>query len=336
MRVFLTGGTGFIGQALAGALRRRDWEVTALVRDPGGAAARALVGLGATLAPGDVTDRESMRSPMAGADVVIHNAGWYELGVGGREAERRMEAVNVDGARNALTLAHELGVPRVVHVSSIVAGGETGDVVRDETFVRRSPPPSPYERTKAEAHAIALDLVARGAPVLVAMPAGVFGPGDHSNVGILARMYVRGFAPPLTIGGGFRRSQVHVEDCAEGIALVAEKGRIGEAYILSAGSPSYGETYAIWATTPGGLQPLATLPRPMAVLTGALAEPIQSLFGLPNLLSLEAVRGAHTHYLYSGEKAIRELGWKPGDVGQRWLETLAEERRRAGKREPGP
>lgn len=331
MRVFLTGGTGFIGQALAGTLVRRGWEVTALVRDPSTAAARALAGPGVSLVPGDVAERESMRGPMAGADVVIHNAGWYELGIGGRQAERRMEAVNVDGARNALTLAHELGVPRIVHVSSIVAAGETGDVVRDETFARRSKPASPYERTKAEAHAIAMDLVARGAPVLLAMPAGVFGPGDHSNVGILARMYVRGFAPPLTIGGGFRRSQVHVDDCAEGIALVAEKGRIGEAYILSAGSPSYGETYAIWAATPGGFRPLANLPRPLALLSGALAEPVQRLLGLPNLLSLEAVRGAHTHYLYSGEKAMRELGWTPGDVRRRWIETLAEERRRAGK-----
>lgn len=332
MRVFLTGGTGFIGQALTAALIRRGWAVTALVRDPGGAAARALVELGASLAPGDVTDRESMRAPMAGAEVVVHNAGWYEVGIGGAEAERRMEAVNVDGARNALTLAHELGVPRIVHVSSVVAPGSTGDVERDETYTRQVPPPNPYERTKAEAHAVALDLIGRGAPIVLAMPASVFGPGDHANVGILARMYVRGFAPPLTIGGGFRRSQVHVDDCAEGIALVAEKGMVGEAYLLSAGSPSYRETYEIWATTPGGFKPLATVPRPLAVLSGAVAEPIQRWLRLPNLLSLDACRAAHTHYLYSGEKAVRELGWAPGDVRQRWLETLAEERRRAGKR----
>lgn len=334
MRVFLTGGTGFIGRALTAALGRRGWAVTALVRDPGGAASRALVELGATLAPGDVTARESMRGPMAGADVVIHGAGWYEIGVGRGEAERRMEAINVDGARNALTLAHELGVPRIVHVSSIVAPGSTGDVLRDETYTRQEPPANPYERTKAEAHAIALDLIRQGAPILLAMPASVFGPGDHANIGILARMYVRGFAPPLTIGGEFRRCQVHVEDCAEGIALVAEKGRPGEAYLLSAGNPSYRETYEVWATTPGGFRPLATLPRPLALLSGAIAEPIQRWFRLPNLLSIEAARAAHTHYLYSGEKAMRELGWRPGDVRQRWLETLAQERRRAGKTEP--
>lgn len=331
MRVFLTGGTGFIGQRLTAALRRRGWDVTALVRDETRGEARALVALGATLARGDVTDRESMRAPMARADAVVHAAGWYEVGIGGGDAERRMEAINVDGTRKALTLAHDLAVPRIVHVSSIVAPGSTGDVLRDETYIRQAPFPNPYERTKAEAHAIALDLIARGAPICLAMPASVFGPGDHANLGVLARMYVRGFAPPLTVGGGFCRCQVHVEDCAEGIVLVAERGKVGEAYLLSAGNISYDETYALWATTPGGLKPLAALPRPLAILTGAVAEQLQRYLGLPNLLSGEACRAAYTHYLYSGEKAVRELGWKPGDVRERWLETLAEERRRAGK-----
>lgn len=331
MRVFLTGGTGFIGSALVSALLRRGWEVTALVRDPKGPAAKKLGAAGAALAPGDITDRESMRAPMTGAGVVIHGAAWYEIGIGGREAERRMQAVNVDGARNTLTLAHELGVPRIVHVSSVVAAGETGDETRDETFTRQVPPPNPYERTKAEAHALALELIARGAPIVLALPGAVFGPGDHANLGILQRMYVRGFAPPLTIGGGFRRCQVYVDDCAEGIALAAEKGRVGESYILSAGCPSYTDTYALWATTPGGMKPLAALPRWMGVLSAAMAEPAQRLFRLPNLLSVEAARAAYSHYDYSGEKARRELGWQPGDVGERWLETMAEERRRAGK-----
>jgi nucleoside-diphosphate-sugar epimerase len=75
MRVFLTGGTGFIGQPLTAALRARNWDVTALVRKPDAAPARALVALGVTLAPGDVTERDSMRASMTGADLVIHNAG---------------------------------------------------------------------------------------------------------------------------------------------------------------------------------------------------------------------------------------------------------------------
>lgn len=333
MRVFLTGGTGFIGQPLTAALRKRGWEVTALVRDPSSAAAQALQQMGAALAPGDIVARESMRAAMTGADVVIHNAAWYEIGIGGKQAEERMQAINVDGARNTLTLAHELGVARIVHVSSIVATGETGDLLRDEDFTRQAPFPNPYERTKAEAHAIALDLAVQGAPILLALPGAVIGPGDHANLGILQRMYVRSFAPPLTIGGDYRRCQVYVDDCAEGIALIAERGRIGEGYILATGNLSYREIYDLWATTPGGMKQLAALPKSLAVLSAKVAEPAQRWFRLPNLLSVDAARAAYTHYDYSGDKARRELGWQPCDLKEAWLATLAEERRRAGKGE---
>ncbi len=81
MQVFLTGGTGFIGQSLTQALLRRSWNVNALVRKPGSMPAQALSKMGAQLTAGDVTERESMRAAMNGAQVVIHNAGVYELGV---------------------------------------------------------------------------------------------------------------------------------------------------------------------------------------------------------------------------------------------------------------
>ncbi len=329
--VFLTGGTGFIGQPLTAALLERGWTIAALVRDPQGAAAQAIQQLGATLVQGDITDPASMRPAMTGADIVIHNAGWYELGIGGRAAEQRMEAINVDGARHTLTLAYELGVSRIVHVSSVVALGATGDQLRDESFTRQTPPPNPYERTKTAAHQLALDLIRQGAPIMLAMPGAVIGPGDHANLGVLQRMYVRGLAPALTIGGDYRRCQVYVDDCAEGIALIAEKGRMAESYILAAGNLSYRAIYDLWSTTPGGMKQMAVMPKALAVFSGMLAEPAQRWLRLPNLLSAEVARGAHTHYDYSGAKAMRELGWQPRDLRQAWLATLAEERRRAGR-----
>ena len=75
MKVFLTGGTGFIGQPLTRQLLSRGWEVIALVRKPDGAQARALKQLGAQCVPGDITDRESMRAGMAGADLPQRGAG---------------------------------------------------------------------------------------------------------------------------------------------------------------------------------------------------------------------------------------------------------------------
>lgn len=188
---------------------------------------------------------------------------------------------------------------------------------------------APRANDLPRASSTALELIGRGAPFAIAMPAAVIGPGDRANLGVLQRMHVRGCAPALTIGGGARRSQVHVDDCAEGIALVAERGSPGESYFLAAGDLSCDETYAVWATTPGGMKPLAAVPRSLALPLGAVAGAVQRWFGLPNLLSSDAVRGASAHSEHSGEKARRELGWKPGNLKERWLQPLAEERRRA-------
>ena len=100
MKVFITGGTGFIGTPLTKALLKRGHEVTLLSRS-----GKSVEGV--KIAKGDVTERESMREGMAGADIVYHNAGWYEVGVS-KSAQQKMQAINVEGTKNVLSLAKEL------------------------------------------------------------------------------------------------------------------------------------------------------------------------------------------------------------------------------------
>lgn len=138
MKIFLTGGTGFIGKPLTRQLLQRGWQVIALVRNPECPQAGAIADMGATLIKGDVTDKESMRAGMTGVDIAINNAGWYEFGVTGN-AVKRMIDINVKGAENFLSLAKELRVPKVVHVSSVTHWGDTGKTTRDETWIREAP-----------------------------------------------------------------------------------------------------------------------------------------------------------------------------------------------------
>jgi dihydroflavonol-4-reductase len=326
MRVFLTGGTGFIGKPLVQALRRRNWQVIALVRRPDSPEASVIASLGAQLAHGDVTNRESMCEAMRGADIVIHNAGSYEFGLT-PEAARHMQVINVDGTKNVLGLALELGIAKIVHVSTIVAAGRTDLEIVDEGFQRRYPATTIYEATKADAHQVALEHQRRGAPISIASPAGVVGPGDHSSLGYLARMYVRGYGLPLMPMG--RRATVHVDDCAEAIALTAEKGKIAENYILSGGVMSYQEMFETWKTTPGGPKFMLYLPRPIGEIGCGLMEPLQRLLHLPNVLSREVFTTGSVNWCYSGAKAERELGLHFRDAQQAWLDTLEGERQRA-------
>lgn len=325
MKVFLTGGTGFIGQPLTQALLKRGWQVTALVRQPHSAEAQALQKLGATLAQGDVTNRESMRFAMTGADLVFHNAGVYEIGVTRAQAQR-MRAINVDGTENVLSLAAELRIPKIVYTSTCNIYGDTGGPLVDETYQRTAPALTEYEQSKIDAHAIAVRYQRQGAPVTIACPAQVIGPGDHSAFGWFARMYVRGLLPPAVWAPETIFTFGYVDDVAEGMALVAERGRLDETYNTGGGQITVRRMFETWKRTPGGLKPFLWLPKPLAVFTGIITEPVLRLLGLPAFISREVVTASYTIFRHSSAKAERELGFTYRSPEQAWLDTLAGER----------
>jgi dihydroflavonol-4-reductase len=331
LKVFLTGATGFIGQPLTSALLARGWDVAALVRRPEAPAARALSRMGARCVTGDVTDAASMRSAMSGADIVIHNAGQYEFGVSAA-GQRRMQAINVTGTENVLGLALELGVPRSVYVSTVWAAGETGKQLRDETFERQTPCRTAYEKTKADAHAIARQYQQRGLPLIIASPNGVIGPNDHSVWGYFQRLYLHRLLPPVAWSPDSMFSLVEVNDLAGGLALAAEKGRPGETYILAGEPKSVREHLALMALKPGGFKVIAFPPAAMMVAAFWLLEPFERLAGLPAFMSRETVRASSTNLYYSSAKAQRELGWTYRPAREMWSSTLDGERELVSRR----
>ncbi len=321
MKVFLTGATGYIGQPLTKALLVRGWDVFALVRKPESPAAQALVKMGAQLATGDVTDRESMRATLQESDLVIHNAGIYEYGVN-RAGKKNMYAVNVSGTDNVLGLAQELGIARTVYVSTVQAFGETGNLPRDETFPRQKPCCTTYERTKTEAHQIALEYQQQGLPLIIVMPHGVIGPNDHSSFGYFLRLYINRVLPPICWSPKTIFALVHLDDLVEGIILSFEKGRIGESYYLCGEACSFQEILNIWSKKPGAFKPLIWLPGKFAGLLFAPIEPLQRWCGLPAFMSRETAKGASTNWYYICDKAKREFGWTHRSAEAMWNVTI--------------
>lgn len=327
--LFVTGGAGFIGSHVVPRLVERGYRVTCLVRDP--AKAEKLQALGVALAAGDVTERETMRAPMQGADVVLHLAGWYQIGI---RDKQRMWRINLTGTENTLSLAAELGVPRIVYASTLAVFGDTRGQVVDETFQRQAEPVSEYERTKLAAHQAAERLIQQGAPVIIAMPAIVYGVGDHSLFGILSRLYLRRLLP-VFFGPDAGYTHTHIDDTAEAIILAAERGRIGESYIIAGEPLRMSEIFKLWERLTGIPAPKVYLPRGLVRPIAGLSEALFGLLGRDPLLSREAVASANVTMWGSSAKAQRELGVRFRSAEEGWREVLDGERRRMSRSRAG-
>lgn len=306
---FVTGGTGFIGGRLIALLIARGVEVRALARSKVGL--DKIKALGATPIPGDVTDPASMKEAMRGCDVVFHVAAMYEIGA---RYTRQMEAVNVDGARNVFETAMEAGVPRIVYTSTAAIHGDTKGKMVDENH--RIPfealkSSTLYEQTKWRAHyEVALPMIARGAPIVIVESGGVYGPEDHSLVGDLLELYVRGRLPILP-DRDTAFTFTYVDDIAEGHILAAEKGRIGESYCMGYKPISLGNLLDLCAQVSGRPKVLLKIPSIFVRPTWPLMALIEKVIPLPAMLSGEAVRSVGTTWIVSCKKAQEELGWNP-------------------------
>jgi len=317
MRAFVTGGSGFLGGAILRQLLERGDDVVALARSH--EAAARLTDAGATPFLADLTDEPALRLGMEGADLVVHAGGVYAVGI--RDSERpAMYAANVTGTKAALDAAGAAGVPRIAYVSTANVFGNTNGQIVDETYRRPAGPClSYYDRTKYIAHQVALDRIREGLPVIIAQLTGIYGPGDHSESGGQLAQAMRGELPVLalsTVG----LSLVYVDDAARGVLLVADKGRLGESYVIGGEATTLGQAVERIAALAGVRPPRVVVPN-WAVKAAAPLGPLLAPLGYPPNLR-ETVRAADgVTYWASSEKARKELGysWRSLDEGLRDL-----------------
>jgi len=135
-------------------------------------------------------------------------------------------------------------------------------------------------------------------------------------------LYLNRMMPPVCWSPGSMFSLVHVDDLAEGIALAAEKGRIGETYLLTGEPRSFSEHLGYWAVKPGAYRIRFWIPAGLMEALFWPLEPLQRMAGLPAFMSRETVRGGTTNFNYSSEKAKRELGWKHRSAQEMWFNTI--------------
>ena len=321
MRVFLTGGTGFIGGRIADRLRARGDDVVALVRTP--SKAGRLSELGCEIVEGDLSSEEAIRRGTSGAQAVVHAGADYRVGVPKSECEELHEA-NVRGTERVLDAAVDAGAERIVYVSTGNVFGNTGDAVADESY-RRDPSAgflSCYDETKYLAHQVALERIAKGAPIVIVQPGAVYGPGDASQVANIIDQTRTGkmrlfMFPEMTL------NYVHVDDLADGILLALDKGRIGEAYTLGGDRATMRELVTTVAELSGRKPPTRTMPAAAMKAAVPIGPVVGKLMGFPPNLG-ELIRTSDgVNIVFSDEKARRELGYTTRPLREGLEQTLA-------------
>ena len=320
MRAFVTGATGFIGGRLAARLRERGDEVVALVRSP--QKADALRELGCEIVPGDLGQREEMQDAMVGCDGVFHVAAVYAVGIP-KSQQAAMLRSNVEGTANTLDAAVAAGVPRILYVSTCNVFGNTAGEVVDETYRRDLSKGflSVYDEAKYRAHEVAEQRIAQGAPIVVVQPAGVYGPGDHSELGNLIDQTRRGRLPVIPFadtGIGF----VHVDDVAEGILLAFDRGKTGESYVLAGERGTMRDLVQTTARVTGRRVPTRQMPTALIKLSAPLGPLIGPVLGFPPNLREAISASDGVTYWATDDKARRELGFAPRSLEQGLRDTL--------------
>ena len=228
MRAFVTGGTGFVGGAVVRRLLFEGHEVVALVRP--GADTRQLDGLPVERVHGDLADPDALRRGVAGCRWVFHVAALYSYW--GHSWDEFHQA-NVEGTRRVLEAALDAGATRIVHTSSIATLGlpTDGSPGTEDTPSSLADMIGPYKRSKFLAEDLAREYVRRGAPVVIVNPAAPIGVADlkPTPTGKIVVDFLNGRMPAYVDTG---LTIVDVEDVARGHLLAAERGEVGERYIL--------------------------------------------------------------------------------------------------------
>ena len=310
MKCFVTGASGFIGSNLIHELLARKHRVKALVRP--GSDQRGLAGAEVELVAGGLSDRELLRREMAGCDWCFHCAASYHLWL---PDYKPMYVTNVEGTLNVIEAAGHAGCGRIIHTSTVGCVGlpkeVNGEIVpsTETDTIALTDLTNDYKRSKWQAELIAAKFAREGLPVVIVNPSAPVGPRDMKPTPtgqIIVDFLNRKLPAYLETGLNW----VHVSDVAVGHILAAERGRIGERYILgnADGNRTMAQTLAVLEEITGIPAPKMKIPHWVALAAAHVDEGISFFTRKPPKAPLAGVRMARYKMWFNPAKAIRELG----------------------------
>jgi dihydroflavonol-4-reductase len=311
MTTLVTGAAGFLGSHVARQLVARGERVRVLLRPS--SSNRAISDLPLEYVTGDLRDAASLDRAMAGVRRVFHVAADYRLW-----AKRSQDIYdsNVGGTKNLLAAARRAGIEQLIYTSTVATiAVDRPQLPNELTDTKLEEMIGHYKRSKWMAEQEVLQAVKHGLPVMVAMPTTPIGPWDWkpTPTGKIILDFLNGKMPGYVETG---LNFVGVEECAAGHLLVAEKGQIGERYLLGAENLTLKELLDTLAKITGLAAPSMKIPHGLALGVAYLETGFSRLLGKEPQIPVEGVKIAQHKMFVDVSRAQRELGFLPGPVAE--------------------
>jgi dihydroflavonol-4-reductase len=309
MTTLVTGAAGFLGSHVTRQLVARGETVRVLVR--ASSSNRAISDLSLEYVTGDLRDAASLDRAMAGVKRVYHVAADYRLW-----AKRKQDIYdsNVGGTKNLLAAAKRAGVEQLIYTSTVATiAVDRPELPNEFTDAKLEEMVGHYKRSKWMAEREALQAAKEGLPVIVAMPTTPVGPWDWkpTPTGKIILDFLNGKMPGYVETG---LNFVGVEECAAGHLLAAEKGKVGERYLLGAENLTLKALLDLLAQITGLRAPGMKIPHGVALGVAYLDTAFSRMVGKEPQIPVEGVKIARHKMFVDASRAQRELGFQPGPV----------------------
>ena len=322
MTTLVTGAAGFLGSHVTRQLVARGDDVRVLMRPS--STNRAIADLSLEYVTGDLRDPASLDRAMKDVKRVFHVAADYRLW-----ARRKQDIYdsNVGGTKNLLDAANRAGVEQLIYTSTVATiAVDRPQHPNEFTDARLEEMVGHYKRSKWLAEKEALSAAKNGLPVIVAMPTTPVGPWDWkpTPTGKIILDFLNGKMPGYVETG---LNFVGVEDCAAGHLLIAEKGKVGERYLLGGQNLTLKQMLDALSKITGLPAPKLKIPHGLALGVAYASTVFSRLLGREPGIPVEGVKIARHMMFVDCSRAQRELGFKAGPVAAaleravRWYEA---------------
>ena len=313
MTALVIGANGYLGSHVTRRLVEDGHDVRVMVR--AGAKTIGIDDLEVTRFVGDVFDDDALRAAMDGVDdvyyCVVDTRGWLR-------DPAPLFRTNVEGTRNVLDVAVDAGLRRFVFTSSYATVARKrgrvateDDVIADVNDKRLTA----YVRSRVQAENLVLRYAReRGLPAVAMCVSTTYGAGDWGRTPHGAIIAGAAFGKLPFVMGGISLEAVGVDDAARALVLAAEKGRVGERYLISEKMISNADVVRIAAEAAGVPAPSRSIPLPVSYAMAALGSVKGRLTGTDERLSINSLRLMRAEAPVDCGKARRELGWQPRPV----------------------